>query len=94
MDELDTEVIEMIADWDYALVGGRLEGDMTIPCYSSAAIIAQLASEGYNEEETFEYINETCAGMLVDFIHPIEFEVTFEADTTPHLTLVPKKDLH
>ena len=92
----DTEVIEMIEDWDYALLGGRQEGEVMIPCYSSAAIIEQLATEGYSVEETYEYINETCDGMIIDFIHPIEYEVIFEPETSgPHLTLVPnKEDMH
>jgi hypothetical protein len=96
MDDDDTEVIEMIEDWDYALLGGRSEGDLMIPCYSSEAIIKRLATEGYSVEETYEYINETCTGMVIDFIHPIEFEVVFEPEEKPrHLTLVPKKeDMH
>ena len=66
-----------------------------MPCYSSGAIVDQLLTEGYTEEQAVDYINEVTEGAKILWIHPLELEPEFTEDRRPLLTIVPKKeDMH
>jgi hypothetical protein len=93
----DYEEIEMLGDeFHHALLGAVYEQDgAPVPCYSSGAIVDQLLTEGYTEEQAVDYINEVTEGAKILWIHPLELEPEFTEDRRPLLTIVPKKeDMH
>ena len=97
MDDDDTEVIELLDDqFADALLGAVYDDEGTpVPCYSSAAVMDRLLFEGHDEDSALAAVEEATEGMKMIWIHPLEIDVSFEADSKPHLTLVPsKKDLH
>ena len=97
MDEFEYEEIELLGDeFHHALLGAVYGEDGTpVPCYSSGAIVEQLMREGYTEEGAVDFINEETEGAKILWIHPLELQPEFSADSKPHLTLVPnKKDMH
>jgi hypothetical protein len=89
MDE-EYEEIELLGDeFHHALLGAVFEGDGTpVPCYSSAAIVEQLMSEGFTEEGAVDFINEETEGAKILWIHPLELQPEFSPDNKPHLRLV------
>ena len=95
-DDTEVEMIELLGDeYSDALLGAVFEDDGTpVPCYSSAAVMDRLLLEGHDEDSALEAVEEATVGMRMIWIHPLEIDVTFEADTRPRLSLVPKKDLH
>ena len=95
-DDTEVEMIEILGDeYSDALLGAVFDDDGTpVPCYSSAAVMDRLLLEGYDEDSALEAVEEATEGMRMLWIHPLELDVSFEVDTKPHLTLVPKKDLH
>ena len=94
-DDTEVEMIEILGDeYSDALLGAVFDDDGTpVPCYSSAAVMDRLLLDGLDEDSALEAIEEATEGMKMLWIHPLELDVTFEP-TKPHLTLVPKKDLH
>ena len=95
-DDTEVEMIELLGDeYADALLGAVYDDDGTpVPCYSSAAVMDHLLLSGHDEDSAMAAVEEATLGMKMLWIHPLELEVEFEADTRPHLTLVPKKDLH
>ena len=96
-DDTEVEMIELLGDeYADALLGAVFEDDGTpVPCYSSAAVMNHLLLSGHDEDSALAAVEEATEGMKMLWVHPLELEVEFEADTKPHLTLVPsKKDLH
>jgi hypothetical protein len=83
-------------EFHHALLGAVYEQDgAPVPCYSSGAIVDQLLTEGYTEEQAVDYINEVTEGAKILWIHPLELEPEFTEDRRPLLTIVPKKeDMH
>ena len=96
-DDTEVEMIELLGDeYSDALLGAVFEDDGTpVPCYSSAAVMDRLLFEGHDEDSALAAVEEATEGMKMLWIHPLEIDVSFEADTRPRLSLVPsKKDLH
>ena len=89
-DDTEVEVIELLDDqFTEALLGCVYDDEGTpVPCYSSAAIVEQLMSEGFTEGGAVDFINEETEGAKILWIHPLEIQPEFTPDDRPHLRLV------
>ena len=85
-----TEMIELLGDeYNDALLGCVYDDEGTpIPCYSSAAVMQRLVSEGYGEDEALETVEAATHGMRLIWVHELELSPEFTPDTKPHLRLV------
>ena len=85
-----TELIELLGDeYNDALLGCVYDEEGTpVPCYSSAAVMQRLISEGYGEDEAMETVEAATQGMRLLWIHELELEPEFTPDKKPHLRLV------
>jgi hypothetical protein len=85
-----TELIELLGDeYNDALLGCVYDEEGTpVPCYSSAAVMQRLISEGYGEDEAMETVESATQGMRLLWIHELELEPEFTPDNKPHLRLV------
>ena len=92
MDDESTEM-EMLDDaFIDAVVGIRYEADGTPRVSYSGTVLMDLHMLfGFGESEAYEEI-DSWRGSGIDVIWPLNIEI--DQGPRPHLTLVPKKDLH
>ena len=85
-----TELIELLVDeYNDALLGCVYDEEGTpVPCYSSAAVMQRLVSEGYGEDEAMDTVEAATQGMRLLWIHELELTPEFTPDNKPHLRLV------
>ena len=85
-----TELIELLGDeYNDALLGCVYDEDGTpVPCYSSAAVMQRLVSEGYGEDEAMETVEAATQDMRLLWIHELELTPEITPDNKPHLRLV------
>jgi hypothetical protein len=85
-----TELIELLGDeYNDALLGCVYDEEGTpVPCYSSAAVMQRLVSEGYGEDEAMDTVEAATQGMRLLWIHELELTPEFTPDNKPHLRLV------